>query len=96
MASDNGTLTCLDAKTGAVIYGPEDTGIGRTWASPVIADGKIYLTGQTGETAVIQAGPAYKLLAKNALDGSYTLSTPAFVDGEIILRTGTHLYCLTQ
>jgi outer membrane protein assembly factor BamB len=79
-----------------VIYGPEDTGIGRTWASPIIADGKIYLTGQTGETAVIQAGPAYKLLAKNALDGSYTLSTPAFVDGEIILRTGTHLYCLTQ
>ena len=96
MASDNGTLTCLDAKTGTVIYGPEDTGIGRTWASPILADGKIYLTGQTGETAVIQAGPTYKLLAKNALDGSYTLSTPAFVDGEIILRTGTHLYCLTQ
>lgn len=96
MAADNGTLTCLDAKTGAVIYGPEDTGIGRTWASPIIADGKIYLTGQTGETAVIHAGPTYKLIGKNALDGSYTLCTPAFVDGEIIIRTGTHLYCVTK
>ncbi len=96
MAGDNGTITCLDAKTGALIYGPEDTGIGRTWASPIIADGKIFLTGQTGETAVIQAGPTYKLLGKNALDGSYTLCTPAFVDGEIFIRTGAHLYCVTK
>ena len=96
MAADNGTLTCLDAKTGALIYGPEDTGIGRTWASPIIADGKIFLTGQSGETAVIQAGATYKLLGKNSLDGSYTLSTPAFVDREIIIRTGTHLYCVTR
>ena len=45
---------------------------------------------------MIQAGPTYKLLAKNTLDGSYTLSTPAFVDGEIFLRTGTHLYCIAK
>lgn len=96
MAGDNGTLTCLDAKTGTVIYGPEDTGIGRTWGSPIIADGKIYLTGQTAETAVIQAGATYKLLGKGSLDGSYTLGTPAFADGEIFIRTGTHLYCVAK
>ncbi len=96
MADDAGMITCLDAKTGAVIYGPEDTGIGRTSSSPIIADGKIYITSETAETAVVQAGPTYRLLAKNALDGSYTLCTPAFVDGEIFLRTGTHLYCVTK
>lgn len=94
MAGDEGRITCLDAKTGTVIYGPEDTGIGRTWSSPILADGKIYITGETAETAVIQAGPTYKLLAKNSLDGTYTLSTPAFVDGQIFLRTATHLYCI--
>jgi outer membrane protein assembly factor BamB len=96
MVSDQGAITCLDAKTGAVIYGPEETGIGRTWGSPILADGKIYITSQTTETAVIQAGPVYKLLAKNTLDGSYTLSTPAFAGGEIFLRTGTHLYCIAK
>ena len=58
--------------------------------------GKIYLTSETAETAVIQAGADYKLLAKNSLDGSYTLCTPAFVDGQIFIRTGTHLYCVAK
>jgi outer membrane protein assembly factor BamB len=96
MMGDEGRITCLDAKTGAVIYGPEDTGIGRTWGSPILADGKIYVTGETAETAVIQAGSTYKLIAKNSLDGTYTLSTPAFADGEIFLRTATHLYCISK
>jgi outer membrane protein assembly factor BamB len=96
IAGDEGRMMCLDAKTGAVIYGPQDTGIGRTWASPILADGKIYVTGETAETAVIQAGPTYKLIAKNSLDGSYTLSTPAIVDGEIFQRTATHLYCIAK
>lgn len=93
---DAGQITCLDSKTGAVIYGPHDTGIGVTSSSPILADGKIYVTSHTAETAVIQAGPEYKLLAKNALDGSWTLCTPAFADNEIFLRTGTHLYCISK
>ncbi len=96
MADDQGNITCVNAKTGERIYGPENTGIGRTSGSPVLADGKIYLTSETAETAVVQAGPTYKLLGKNPLDGSYTLCTPAFADGEIFIRTGTHLYCVTK
>jgi outer membrane protein assembly factor BamB len=96
MAGDQGSITCLDAKTGTVIYGPEETGIGRVWGSPIIADGKIYVTSQTAETAILAAGPTYKLLGKGTLDGSYTLGTPAFVDGQIFIRTGTHLYCVAK
>ena len=61
-----------------------------------MADGKIYIVSETAETAVVQAGPTFKLLGKSTLDGSYTLCTPAFVDGAIILRTGTHLYCISK
>jgi outer membrane protein assembly factor BamB len=96
MADDQGAFTCVNAKTGEKIYGPDATGIGRTSSSPILADGKIYLVSESAETAVVKAGPKFELLAKNALDGSYTLSTPAFVDNEIILRTATHLYCISK
>ena len=96
MADDQGAFTCVNAKTGEKIYGPEQTGIGRTSASPILADGKLYLVSESAETAVVEAGPKFRLIAKNALDGSYTLSTPAVVDDEIILRTGTHLYCIKK
>jgi outer membrane protein assembly factor BamB len=96
IVSDNGRFTCLDAKTGEILYGPHDTGIGVTSGSPVLADGKIYVTSHTAETAVVQAGPEFKLLAKNSLDNSWTLSTPAIADNEIFIRTGTHLYCIAK
>lgn len=96
MADDQSAITCVEAKTGKRIYGPENTGLGRTSSSPILADGKIYLNNESGETAVIQAGPEYKLLGKNKLDGSYTLSTPAIADGEIFIRTGDRLYCISN
>jgi outer membrane protein assembly factor BamB len=96
LADDQGAITCVNAKTGERIYGPEQTNIGRTSASPILADGKIYLTSESTETAVIAAGPTFRLIAKNTLDGSYTLSTPAIVDSEIILRTGTHVYSISK
>lgn len=96
LADDQGNFTCLNAKTGEKIYGPESTGIGRTSGSPVLADGKLYLTSESGETAVVAAGPKYRLIAKNSLDGSYTLTTPAVAGRELFLRTATHLYCLAK
>jgi outer membrane protein assembly factor BamB len=96
MVDDGGMITCLNAKTGAVIYGPVDTGVGRTSSSPIIADGKIYLNSESAETAVIQAGPEYKLIAKNSLDGSYTLGCPAIDGEEIFIRTASHLYCISK
>jgi outer membrane protein assembly factor BamB len=95
-ADDQGSITCVDAKTGTKIYGPASTGIGRTSGSPTLADGKIYLTSETAETAVVAAGPVFRLIAKNALDGTYTLATPAAAGRELFIRTGTHLYCLAK
>jgi outer membrane protein assembly factor BamB len=96
LADDQGAFTCLDAQTGERIYGPEGTGIGRTSGSPTLADGKLYLTSEAAETAVVAAGPKFRLIAKNTLDGSYTLTTPAVVEGEIFIRTATHLYCIAR
>ena len=94
--NDFGQVSCFDAKTGATIWGPEETGIGRVSSSPLMADGKLYLVSETAEVAVVQAGPQYKLLGTSSLDGSYTLSSPAAAGNQIFIRTGEHLYCLSK
>ncbi len=96
LIDDQGAVTCVDARTGNKIYGPTATGIGRTSGSPTLADGKLYITGESAETAVVAAGPEFRLIARNALDGTYTLTTPAAVDGELFIRTATHLYCIAR
>ena len=94
MVDDRGLATCLNAKTGEVVWGPERTAQGTVSASPILADGKLYITNEYGITTVIAAGPAFKILATNELDGSYTLSSPAVSGSNLFIRTGTHLYCI--
>ena len=43
---------------------------------------------------ILAAGPEFKLLATNELDGSYTLASPAVSGSQLFLRTGTTLYCI--
>jgi outer membrane protein assembly factor BamB len=94
MAEDRGYITCLDAKTGAVIWGPESTTRATVSASPVLADGKVYIVNEEAVTSVVAAGKTFRLIATNELDGSYTLATPAIAGSRIYIRTGTHLYCI--
>ncbi len=93
---DGGMVSCLDGETGEAVWGPERTEPGTYSASPVLADGKLYLTNEEGITVVLRAGPKFERLAVNDLDGSHTLSTPVAVGSRIYLRTGEFLYCLEQ
>jgi outer membrane protein assembly factor BamB len=95
LVRENGTLYCHDGKTGEVIYGPERLKPGTYSASPILADGKIYVTNEDGVTVVFKAGPKFELLAENQLEG-YCLSTAAVSDGQIFIRTDKHLYCIGQ
>ncbi len=92
---DNGVIFCLDAKTGERIYGPIRLAVGTYSASPVLADGKIYITNEDGLTSVIKSGPEFEILAENDL-GDYTLSSPAISDGQIFIRTASGLYAIGE
>jgi outer membrane protein assembly factor BamB len=92
---DRGVTHCLDAKTGAIVYGPERIPPGTYSASPVLADGKIYITNEEGLTTVLRAGPKFEILAQNALN-DYVLSSPAISEGQIFIRTAQHLYAIGQ
>jgi outer membrane protein assembly factor BamB len=88
---NTGILTNLDAKTGAVRYTERLTETPNVYASPVAADGRVYVVGREGKTTVLEAGPTLKVLATNVLDDA-TDTSPALVDGELYLRGAKSLY----
>ena len=93
IVNDRGIIWCLDGKTGQEIYGPQRIKTGTYSSSPVLADGKIYVTNEDGLTTVIKAGPKFEVLAENALN-DYCLSSPAISNGQIFMRTAQNLYCV--
>ena len=91
--TDNGVAYALDAKSGATVWGPSRLKSGTYSASPVLADGRVYVTNEDGMTAVFKAGPSFELLAENPLN-DYTLSSPAVSQGQIFIRTAKHLFAI--
>jgi outer membrane protein assembly factor BamB len=91
--NDRGIMWCLDAKTGKDVYGRQRLRSGTYSGSPVLADGKIYVTNEDGVTIVVKAGPTFQVLAENEFD-DYTLSSPAISDGQIFIRTSKFLYSI--
>ncbi len=90
---DRGFFMAHDARTGAEVYGRQridPAGVGFT-ASPVGANGRIFVVNEDGDTYVIRAGPKYELLAKNSL-GEMTMASPAIVGSSLIVRTAAALY----
>ena len=91
---DNGVVHALDVKTGAVVWGPERLKTGAYSSSPVLVDGKVYITSENeGTTTVFSAGPKFEVLAENPLD-DYCLASPAVSDGQLFIRTDKHLWAI--
>ena len=93
LVTDNGIVYTLNAATGAVVWGPTRLTSGTYSASPIVADGRVYVTNEDGLTSVFAAGPAFELLAENPLN-DYTLSSPAVSQGQIFIRTAKHLFAI--
>jgi outer membrane protein assembly factor BamB len=96
LVDDRGLVTCLDATSGEPVYGPEKTREGIVSASPIIAEGRMYILNEQGVTTVVSTGPEFKVLASNELDGSYTLASPAVSGTRIFIRTESYLYCIGE
>ncbi len=96
LVNDKGFITCISAKTGKTIWGPERLAGGTYSASPLLADGRLYITNEDCETTVLAAGPKHKELARNKLDGGYTLSSWAVSGNQMFLRAGDFLYCIGE
>jgi len=93
VVTDKGVLWCFELVSGETVYGPERLAVGTYSASPLLADGKLYLTNEDGLTSVIRAGRTFERLAENPL-GGYTLASPAAAGGQVFVRTADALYCI--
>lgn len=86
-----GILSCHDAKNGDSLW--QQRLKGKFWASPVIADGKLYQVNEDGVTFVVELGEQPKIVSENPI-GETILATPAIANGCIFLRSDKHLYCI--
>lgn len=95
MLTDNGTLSCFDAKTGQPYY--HQVRLPKPYnfkASPVGANGKLYLASENEDVIVVRMGEKFEVLATNSLTDQTFIATPAIVDGEIYLRGQNALFCI--
>jgi outer membrane protein assembly factor BamB len=90
-----GIVYCAEAKTGNIVYEERLPRGGQVYASPVLADGKIYYIARNGRTFVVSAQPRFELLATNDLEerGIFNAS-PAVAGGQLFVRSNRALYCL--
>jgi len=96
VCSNNGVLSAYDARTGQRLYQERLGGTGGSFsASPVAADGKIYLASEDGDVFVVKAGPTYELLATNSM-GEALMATPAISEGLIIIRGLRDVFAIGQ
>lgn len=92
MVNDSGILLSFDPATGNVLKQARLRGaIDKYFASPIGAEGRVYLVGQGGTVSVVSAKGEWDTLAVNEL-GEEVYGTPAISDGRIFVRTQNALY----
>ncbi|MDB4863145.1 PQQ-binding-like beta-propeller repeat protein [Pirellulaceae bacterium] len=92
--TDRGLVTKINVKTGEQIWQTELEKARLSFsASPILAGKNIYLTREDGATFVVNAENG-EVVAKNTLAEEFTVSTPVFADGQILVRTMQALYCI--
>jgi outer membrane protein assembly factor BamB len=95
--TDNGTVSCYNARTGEPYY--HQTRLPKTYSfksSPVGANGKLYLASENEDVLVLRMGEKFEVLATNTMTDQIFIATPAISGGEIFLRSQNRLYCIRE
>lgn len=91
LVSDDGVGTCWEARSGKMLW-KHRLGAHHS-ASGIVAGGNVYFTADDGDTFVLKAAPQFELVGKNPLEEECRASL-AVSNGEILIRTLHHLYCI--
>ena len=96
LTKDGGIFTALSAEDGTVLkQGRLREAMGRYFASPVAADGKIFAADETGQVTVVRPGAEWSVIRTNAM-GEEIYATPVIMDGRLFIRTREALYCFAK
>jgi outer membrane protein assembly factor BamB len=97
VVTDNGMVSAFNAVTGEPFYA--QTRLPKTYnfkASPVGANGKLYLATEDGDVVVLKLGEKFEVLATNTLTDQAFIASPVIADGEIYLRGQNTLFCIRE
>jgi outer membrane protein assembly factor BamB len=95
--TDNGMISCFNAKTGTPYYHRERLPKPYNFkASPVGANGKLYLASEDGDVVILKMGEKLEVLATNTLQDQMFIASPVIVNGEIFLRSQNTLFCISE
>jgi outer membrane protein assembly factor BamB len=97
MLTDNGQLSCLNAKTGEAYY--RQTRLPKPYnfkASPVAAGGKLYLASEDGDVILVKMGEVFEVIGTNTLTDQSFIASPVIMDGTLYLRSRTRLYAISE
>lgn len=95
--TDNGVLSAFNAITGEPYY--SQVRLPQTYnfkASPIAANGKLYLATEHGDVVVVRMGEKFEVLATNTLTDQVFIATPVIAGGEIFLRGQNTLFCISE
>ncbi len=96
VADNGGILTCYVAETGEEMYrNPIGGDISSYSASPVAADGKLYISDEYGNIHIVKAGPTYEHLAVNKMD-EICMASPAISGKTLFIRARRNLYAISK
>jgi outer membrane protein assembly factor BamB len=94
---EGGVFSCVNAENGELVFRERlQPAPGRIYASPLAADGKIYLVSREDGTYVLSAQPQFEQLAHNVIEGDDSIFNGSFVvsRGQLLLRSDKALYCI--
>ncbi|MFI4874061.1 MAG: PQQ-binding-like beta-propeller repeat protein [Blastopirellula sp. JB062] len=94
-----GIVYCADAKSGEIQYEQRlEPRPGRIYASPIVAQGKLYYVSRDAGAYVLSAAPEYNLLSHNVIadDDSIFNGSPAISGDKMYLRSDKFLYCIAK
>ncbi len=93
LSTGNGDVACYNSQKGDTLWTHyfQD----QFYASPIIADEKVYLLDRSGVMHIVEAGPSFKLVSEAVL-GETADCTPAFSDKKIYIRGSKNLYCIVK
>jgi outer membrane protein assembly factor BamB len=96
MVKTGGIITSVDPATGKILKTGRSSGaLGEYYASPVAADGKVFLANTEGKVTVLKAGAEWEVLAVNEINDEVS-ATPALSEGRVYLRTRGALWCFAS
>lgn len=95
-SGNNAMLSVFDAKSGKPLVDAQRVpGMNGVYASPIAADGKVYLVGREGVTVVLKQADQFEVLATNKLEDEFEAS-PTAIGKQLFLRGHAHLYCISE